>query len=74
MITYLSLSLLTTTVTIRASKRQLMKLFMGECRSPIWWFKIGEVGFIEPDLVYQAIEKVNVFQEIFKTTQSHQKS
>ncbi|WMV35099.1 hypothetical protein MTR67_028484 [Solanum verrucosum] len=43
-------------------------------RSPIGWFEVGETGLIGPDLVHQAIEKVEVIQERLKTAQSRQKS
>nr|XP_016433201.1 PREDICTED: uncharacterized protein LOC107759716 [Nicotiana tabacum] len=37
-------------------------------------FKVGEAEFIGPDLVYQAMEKVNLIKEHLKMAQSHQKS
>ncbi|KAH0722658.1 hypothetical protein KY290_005316 [Solanum tuberosum] len=37
-------------------------------------FKVSEAGLIGPDLVHQAMEKVKVIQERFKTAQSRQKS
>ncbi|XP_070054424.1 uncharacterized protein [Nicotiana tomentosiformis] len=43
-------------------------------RSPIGWFKIGEVELIGPELVHQAMEKVEIIKEWLKTAQSHQKS
>ncbi|XP_049372615.1 uncharacterized protein LOC125837564 [Solanum verrucosum] len=49
-------------------------LYGRRCRSPIGWFEVGEAGFIGPNLVHQAMEKVKVIQERFKTTQSRQKS
>ncbi|WMV30554.1 hypothetical protein MTR67_023939, partial [Solanum verrucosum] len=42
-------------------------LYGRRCRSPIRWFKVGEVGLIGPNLVHQAIEKVKVIQERLKT-------
>ncbi|WMV46918.1 hypothetical protein MTR67_040303 [Solanum verrucosum] len=45
-------------------------LYGRRCRSPIGWFEVGEVGLIGPDLVHQAMEKVNVIQERLKTAQS----
>ncbi|WMV08684.1 hypothetical protein MTR67_002069 [Solanum verrucosum] len=44
------------------------------CRSPIRWFEVGEARLIGPDLVRQAMEKVKVIQERFKTAQSRQKA
>lgn len=35
-------------------------------RSPIGWFEVGEEGLIGHDLVYQAMEKVNVIQQRLK--------
>nr|XP_009788207.1 PREDICTED: uncharacterized protein LOC104236060 [Nicotiana sylvestris] len=43
-------------------------------KSLIGWFKIGEVELMGPDLVHQAMEKVNIIKERLKTTQSRQKS
>ncbi|KAH0706092.1 hypothetical protein KY289_011168 [Solanum tuberosum] len=75
MITYLSLSLLTTTIIILASTWLLMKLFYGRrCKSPIGWFEVDEAGLIGPDLVHQAMKKVKIIQERLKTAQSRQKS
>ena len=39
-----------------------------------WVVKIGEAGFIGPDLVHQAMEKVKVIQKRLKTTQNRQNS
>ena len=44
------------------------------CRSPIGWFKVGEIGLIGQYLVHQAMEKVKVIQQSLKMAQSHQKS
>ncbi|XP_049397389.1 uncharacterized protein LOC125861567 [Solanum stenotomum] len=44
------------------------------CRSPIYWFEVGEVELIGLDLVHQAIGKVKIIQERLKTKQSRQKS
>ncbi|WMV24302.1 hypothetical protein MTR67_017687 [Solanum verrucosum] len=41
-------------------------------RSHIGWFEFGEVGLIGTDLVYQAMEKVNIIQEGLKIVQSRQ--
>ncbi|XP_059288970.1 uncharacterized protein LOC132042446, partial [Lycium ferocissimum] len=43
-------------------------------RSPIGWYKVGEVELLGLDLVHQVMEKVKLIQERLKTTQSHQKS
>jgi len=40
----------------------------GRCRSPIGLFEVGESGLIGPDLVCQAMEKVEVIQEGLKTS------
>ncbi|WMV58868.1 hypothetical protein MTR67_052253 [Solanum verrucosum] len=47
---------------------------MKMCRSQIGWFEVGESGLIGPDLVHQAMKKVNVIQERLKIAQSRQKS
>ncbi|XP_070012963.1 uncharacterized protein [Nicotiana sylvestris] len=44
------------------------------CRSPIGWFEVGEAELLGPNLVYQAMEKVNLIQRHLKTAQSCQKS
>ncbi|XP_070017392.1 uncharacterized protein [Nicotiana sylvestris] len=44
------------------------------CRSPIWWFKIGETELIGPELMHQPMEKVKIIMERLKTAQSRQKS
>ncbi|WMV25088.1 hypothetical protein MTR67_018473 [Solanum verrucosum] len=49
-------------------------LYGRKCRSPIGWFDVGAVGFVGPDLVHQATEKVKIIQDRFKIAQSHQKS
>ena len=61
MITYLSLSSLTIIVTTLASRWLLKKLFMGKDVDLLLDnFEVGEAGLIGPDLVHQAMEKVNV--------------
>ena len=35
-------------------------LYGRRCRSPSGWFEVGEAGFIGPDLVHKAMEKVKV--------------
>ncbi|XP_070005476.1 uncharacterized protein [Nicotiana sylvestris] len=43
-------------------------LYGRRCRSPIGWFKVGEVELIGPDHVYQAMDKVKIIKEMLKTT------
>nr|XP_009791498.1 PREDICTED: uncharacterized protein LOC104238735 [Nicotiana sylvestris]XP_016508706.1 PREDICTED: uncharacterized protein LOC107826253 [Nicotiana tabacum] len=43
-------------------------------RSPIGRFEVGDSDLLGLDLVYQAIEKVNMIQEHLKTAKSRQKS
>ncbi|XP_070019872.1 uncharacterized protein [Nicotiana sylvestris] len=49
-------------------------LYGRRCRCPIGWFEVGEVELIGLNLMHQAMEKVKIIKERFKTTQSHQKS
>ncbi|XP_070024794.1 uncharacterized protein [Nicotiana sylvestris] len=49
-------------------------LYGRRCRCPIGWFEVGEAELIGLDLVYQAMEKVKIIKERFKTSQSRQKS
>ncbi|XP_070041108.1 uncharacterized protein [Nicotiana tomentosiformis] len=49
-------------------------LYGRRCRSLVGWFKVGEAELIGPDLVHQAMEKVNIIKERLKTTQNRQKS
>nr|XP_009589473.1 uncharacterized protein LOC104086834 [Nicotiana tomentosiformis] len=49
-------------------------LYGRRCISLIGWFEVGEAEFLGPDLVYQAMEKVNLIKEHLKMAQSHQKS
>ncbi|XP_075096565.1 uncharacterized protein LOC107786335 [Nicotiana tabacum] len=49
-------------------------LYGRRCRSPIGWFEVGEAELLGPDLVYQAMEKVNLIQRHLKTAQNRQKS
>nr|XP_009797422.1 PREDICTED: uncharacterized protein LOC104243857 [Nicotiana sylvestris] len=49
-------------------------LYGRRCRSPISWFEVGEVELLGPNLVYQAMDKVNLIQRHLKTAQSRQKS
>ncbi|WMV13936.1 hypothetical protein MTR67_007321 [Solanum verrucosum] len=49
-------------------------LYGKRCRSPIGWFEVGEISLISPELVYEAIEKVQLIRERLRTAQSRQKS
>ena len=49
-------------------------LYGRRCRSPIGLFEVVKAGFIRPDLVHQAMEKVKVIQERLKTAQSRENS
>ena len=49
-------------------------LYGRRCRSPVGWFKVGEVALLGPDLVMEALEKVRMIRERLKTAQSRQKS
>ena len=49
-------------------------IYERRCISSIILFEVGESGLIGLDLVYQAMEKVNVIQERLKMAQIHQKS
>ncbi|WMV29094.1 hypothetical protein MTR67_022479 [Solanum verrucosum] len=44
------------------------------CRSTIGWFEVGESALIQPDLVPEAMEKVQLIRDRLNITQSHQKS
>ncbi|XP_070039494.1 uncharacterized protein [Nicotiana tomentosiformis] len=49
-------------------------LYGRRCRSPVGWSEPGEARLLGTDLVCDALEKMNVIQERFCTTQSRQKS
>ncbi|XP_049392296.1 uncharacterized protein LOC125856713 [Solanum stenotomum] len=49
-------------------------LYGRRCRSPIGWFEVGEAEWIGLYLVHQSMEKVNILQEMLKTSQSREKS
>lgn len=38
-------------------------LYGRTCRSPIGWFKVGEATVVGPDLVFYALEKVQLIKE-----------
>src|SRR5688572_19882199 len=49
-------------------------LYGRKSRSPVGWFEVGEIALIGPDLVFEAMEKVRLIRERFKSAQSRQKS
>ncbi|XP_015060243.1 uncharacterized protein LOC107006122 [Solanum pennellii] len=49
-------------------------LYGRKCRSPIGWFDVGETKLIGPDVIQQAVDKVNLIQERLLASQSRQKS
>lgn len=51
-----------------------MALYGKRCRSSIGWYEVGDSKLLGPDLVYQALKKVKVICDRFRTTQTHQKS
>ena len=44
------------------------------CRSPIGWFEVSEASIIGPNLVFDALEKVQLIRERLRAAQSRQKS
>ena len=38
-------------------------LYGRRCRSPIGWFEVSEASIIGPDLVFDALEKVQLIRE-----------
>ncbi|XP_019251202.1 PREDICTED: uncharacterized protein LOC109230129 [Nicotiana attenuata] len=51
-----------------------VSLYGRRCRSPIGWFEPTKVGLLGPDLVHDALEKVDLIQQRLQTAQSRQKS
>ena len=49
-------------------------LYGRRCRSPISWFEVNEASVIGPNLVSDALEKVQLIRDRFWATQSQQKS
>ena len=49
-------------------------LYGRKCRSPFYWDDIGDRQLLGPDLVQQAVEKMQVVKEHLNTAQSRQKS
>ena len=45
-------------------------LYGRRCRSPVGWFKVGEVRLIGPDMVFEAREKVQLIRERLRVSQS----
>lgn len=45
-------------------------LYNKRCRSLISWFKVGEATVVGPDLVLNALEKVQLIRERLKVAQS----
>lgn len=41
-------------------------LYGRRCRSPVGWLKMGEAALIGPEVVLEAIEKVQMIQERLK--------
>ena len=50
------------------------ELYGRRCRSPVWWFEVGESSLLYPDIIYDALEKVWVITDRLKTSYSRQKS
>ena len=44
------------------------------CRYPIGWFEVGESSLLGHDIIYEAIDKVRIISDRFKTDYSQQKS
>ncbi|XP_019261789.1 PREDICTED: uncharacterized protein LOC109239656 [Nicotiana attenuata] len=49
-------------------------LYCRRCRSPIGWFEAGETNLLGPDLVQEAMDKVQLIRQRLLTAQSRQKS
>ena len=49
-------------------------LYSRRCRFPVSLFELGEADIFGLDLVYQAMEKVNVIWDMLKASQSCQNS
>ncbi|XP_019225353.1 PREDICTED: uncharacterized protein LOC109206936, partial [Nicotiana attenuata] len=49
-------------------------LYGRRCRSLVGWFELAEVSLIGPELVCEALEKVQLIRERLKAAQSRQKS
>ena len=40
------------------------------CRSPFWWFEVGESSILGPEIINEALEKVRVIRDRLATTYS----
>ncbi|XP_070046293.1 uncharacterized protein [Nicotiana tomentosiformis] len=49
-------------------------LYSRRCHSPIGWFEAGETNLLGPDLVQEAMNKVQLIRQRLLTAQSRQKS
>ena len=49
-------------------------LYGRRCRSPIGWFEAGETNLLGPDLVQEAMDKVQLIRQRLLAAQSRQKS
>ncbi|XP_070041485.1 uncharacterized protein [Nicotiana tomentosiformis] len=49
-------------------------LYRRQCRSLVGWFELGEARLLATDLVQDALDKVNLIQDLFRMAQSKQKS
>ncbi|XP_070020506.1 uncharacterized protein [Nicotiana sylvestris] len=49
-------------------------LYGRRCRSPIGWFEAGETNFLGPNLVQEAMDKVQLIKQRLLVAQSRQKS
>ncbi|XP_070007551.1 uncharacterized protein [Nicotiana sylvestris] len=49
-------------------------LYGRRCRSPIGWFETGETNLLGPDLVQEAMDKVQLIRQRLLSAQSRQKS
>ena len=49
-------------------------LYGRKCRSPLHWDKVGERALLGPELVQQAVDKIQVVRERIKAAQDRYKS
>ena len=49
-------------------------LYGRKCRSPVGWFEVGDHPLLGPDMVQDAIRKVQLVRDKMQATQSRQKS
>ncbi|WMV30002.1 hypothetical protein MTR67_023387 [Solanum verrucosum] len=62
------------TLPIEGKEALFEALYDRKSRSLVGWFEVGEVALLDPELVYEAIEKVRLIKERLKMAQSRQKS